>query len=178
MVARFSAVSLALAAVSACASSPAPRPAVAAAPAQARALTPGELAADLCPLRVPNAKLTTEDVEDGSALAFTTTGDVADLRRRVRNLADIHGNYRQDLAAISVTPTLPPADHFVEDVPGGARIVFKPAAGDANALASFRGQVAAEADRLSTGRCPIAMPVALNAPPAGTTPAGNALATR
>jgi len=126
----------------------------------------------LCPLQVPGATLATEDVDDGGAIVFTTTGDVADLRRRVRNMADLHGNYRPQLAAMNIEPGLPPADHIVEDVPAGARIVFR--TGDSD-LTGFRAQIATEASKLTTGRCPIAMPIAATE---GQVPAGRALATR
>jgi hypothetical protein len=167
-----SAVSLALAVASGCAGSPAPRQV---APAAAAPEPAGILVADLCPLQVPGARLAAQDVEAGVALAFTTQGDVADLRRRVRNMADLHGKYRDQLAAIHIEPTLPPADHFVEDVPNGARIVFRPGATDDRALARFRTELETEAHALTAGRCPIAMPIATTSPPAL---AGHSLATR
>lgn len=140
-----------------CARSTAP-PARSPAPTHATAITPtAELVADLCPLHVPDTILRAEDVELGGALVFTTPGDVADLRRRVRLMADVFDHNRDTLArALEASATLPPALRFVEDVAGGARIVFRPA--DTSALDTFRQQIAQQAVRLARGQCPMLMP--------------------
>jgi hypothetical protein len=49
--------------------------------------------AGMCPMQVEGTSATAEDVEGGAALAFTTTGDVAELRRRVAHMADMHNRH-------------------------------------------------------------------------------------
>ena len=49
---------------------------------------------DMCPMRVQGTTLTATDVEGGIALEFTTsTGDVAELRKRVRQMAEMHNSH-------------------------------------------------------------------------------------
>lgn len=45
--------------------------------------------AEMCPMQVAGATVSAESREHGAALVFTTTtGDVADLQRRVRHMAE------------------------------------------------------------------------------------------
>jgi len=47
-----------------------------------------------CPMQVPGTTVTATDVEGGVALSFTTsTGDVVDLRQRVRRMAEMHNRH-------------------------------------------------------------------------------------
>lgn len=49
-----------------------------------------------CPMQVPTTTVKSADVDSGVALAFTTsTGDVAELRQRVRRMAEMH-NHQHD----------------------------------------------------------------------------------
>ncbi len=155
--------------------------AIGCAPAPKRAVAPARVAGqppiaqethlalkDLCPLEVPSATVRADDIEIGAALVFTTGGpyggDVADLRRRVRHMADIHNHHRDWLATrMPERALLPPSERQVDDVEGGARIVFK--AGEGAQMAELRDRVRAEARRLEAGTCPIAMP---RAPAPGT----------
>lgn len=43
-----------------------------------------------CPVAVPGTSVTVEDTDTGAALVFVTTGDVAELRRRVSEIATMH----------------------------------------------------------------------------------------
>jgi hypothetical protein len=118
---------------------------------------------DLCPLEVPSATVRAVDIEIGAALVFTTGGpyggDVADLRRRVRHMADIHNHHRDWIAArMPERALLPPSNRHVDDVDGGARIVFEP--GDPARVGELRESVRSEARRLQAGMCPVAMPQA------------------
>lgn len=45
---------------------------------------------DSCPMAVAGTSVRAEEVEGGTAMVFTTTGDVAELRRRVTEMADMH----------------------------------------------------------------------------------------
>lgn len=47
--------------------------------------------AGMCPMQVPGTTVAATEVEDGISLSFTTTtGDVAELRQRVRRMAEMH----------------------------------------------------------------------------------------
>jgi hypothetical protein len=46
-----------------------------------------------CPVAVPGTSVTVEDTATGAALVFVTTGDVAELRRRVTTLAQMHNDH-------------------------------------------------------------------------------------
>lgn len=96
---------------------------------------PAVAAADTCPLDLDGASLEVQDTELGVALAFTSYGDVSELRRRVRLLGDVKNATTHH--------------RFVEDVEGGARIVFP---------AELRGEVVAVAQHMEAGACPIALP--------------------
>ena len=80
-----------------------------------------------CPLALPGAQLRSEVTADGVALVFTTSGgDGAELRDRVQRMADRH-----NAAAPPVEPNAagkkPPASRAaVEEISGGARVVFTP----------------------------------------------------
>src|SRR5206468_9019668 len=50
----------------------------------------GKGMADSCPMAVAGTSVRAEEVEGGTAMVFTTTGDVAELRRRVTAMADMH----------------------------------------------------------------------------------------
>ncbi len=45
---------------------------------------------DSCPMAVAGTSVRAEEVAGGTAMVFTTTGDVAELRRRVTAMADMH----------------------------------------------------------------------------------------
>jgi hypothetical protein len=48
----------------------------------------------MCPMKVPGVTVSTSDVEGGVSVVFTTsTGDVGDLRARVRRMAEMHGRH-------------------------------------------------------------------------------------
>src|ERR1043165_8970292 len=108
-------------------------------PAQRPAKAPQPIAqaaprADTCPLHLDGASLEVKDVEQGVALEFTSYEDVSELRRRVRALGDIqHAEHKR----------------YLEDVEGGARIVFP---------AEYRDQVVALGQQMDAGACPVALP--------------------
>lgn len=87
-------------ALTGCGSSQAPRQPTTSEPAAnqtAAAATPDPGAADAsgemaehCPMQVSGTTARAEDVEGGAAIVFTTSGDVAELRRRVAHMAEMH----------------------------------------------------------------------------------------
>jgi hypothetical protein len=46
--------------------------------------------AGMCPMGVQGTKVEANNTDNGAALTFTTTGDVAELRRRVTAMAEMH----------------------------------------------------------------------------------------
>jgi len=117
--------------VAACSASvPAQRPVKAPEP-----LAQATVRAEICPLHLDGASLEVKDVEQGVALEFTSYGDVAELRRRVRLLADIrHADSNR---------------RFLDDVEGGARIVFP---------SDMKTQVFSLAQQMEAGACPTSLP--------------------
>jgi hypothetical protein len=103
---------------------------------------------DQCPMFVAGTTVQAKDTSDGMAMMFTTTGDVAELRRRVRVMAD-HMNAHSSGAGggtgmhgMGMGPDagtgmigggmmgggMMPATHAqVEDVDHGARLTVTPA---------------------------------------------------
>lgn len=90
---------------------------------------------DFCPLELDGATLAVKDTELGVALEFTSYGDVAELRRRVRKFGHIESAVAQG--------------RRLEDVEGGARIVFP---------AELRNEVEAVAEKLEGGACVAVLP--------------------
>jgi len=101
-----------------------------------------------CPMRVPGTDLSVTDTENGIILSITTkTGDVAELRRRVENMAKMH-------SASSTTAmhgnTMP---FFVkyEEIDYGARLTLTPK--DPAQLDAFRTTVRQHAEQMKKGEC-------------------------
>jgi hypothetical protein len=90
---------------------------------------------DYCPLELDGATLAVKETELGVALEFTSFGDVAELRRRVRKFGDVETAARDG--------------RHLEDVDGGARIVFP---------AELRREVEAVAEQLDSGACVAVLP--------------------
>src|ERR1051326_8500655 len=83
-----------------------------------------------CPMQVSGADVSIIDTNDGIALSITTkSGDVADLRRRIENMAKMHSNdgMHGNMMPFSVT---------YEEIPNGGRLTLTPK-GSAN-LEEFR----------------------------------------
>lgn len=55
-----------------------------------------------CPMamNMANTQITTADTTDGIAIVFATTGDVADLRARVRKIADMHNRMAGEMGSM------------------------------------------------------------------------------
>lgn len=55
-----------------------------------------------CPMamNMANTQITTADTTDGIAIVFATTGDVADLRARVRKIADMHNQMAGEMGSM------------------------------------------------------------------------------
>lgn len=118
-------------------------------------------ATDACPMQIAGATVAAEEVEGGAALRFTTTGDVAQLRQRVRRMAEMHsrrhaggGQHGHGQPGMMMGAVMMQAETRAEDIDGGARLIFT--ARDPNQLAELREQVQHRAGRMaSSGQCPM-----------------------
>ena len=121
-------------------------------------------------MRVPNSTVSVSDTSGGVAVAFTTTGDVTELRRRVRHMAEMHSRHHAGArmggrrgAGAGEHPMGPgrmmgqqmmiASTSAFEEIEGGARIVLTPS--DPSGLEALRAQVRAHAERMSRGECPM-----------------------
>lgn len=55
--------------------------------------------AGMCPVEVPGTSVAAEDSATGGALVFVTTGDVAEVRKRVAAMAAMHNDHQAEMAA-------------------------------------------------------------------------------
>jgi hypothetical protein len=101
-----------------------------------------------CPMAVPNTTARAEDVEGGVALAFTTTGDVAELRKRVAHMAEMHGHMAEMHQKM-----MPHSQVRSEEIEGGARLVFTPE--DPAKLDELREHARKRAEKMKNGECPM-----------------------
>lgn len=153
-----------------CASSPAAQQPVAAAAAPTQGPHGhgmGHDMADSCPMAVEGTTARAEDVEGGAALAFTTTGDVAELRRRVAHMVEMHemhhgeghgammggGPGQGQGAMMGEGMKMPPATARSEEIEGGARLVFMPK--DPANLPQLREHARQHAEKMASGQCPM-----------------------
>jgi hypothetical protein len=111
---------------------------------------------DMCPMQVTGTTVRQAEVEGGVALEFTSSaGDVAELRQRVRRMAEMHnqhgsgmtmgdggggaqhegepgagpghgGSGHGGMMMMGGGMMMPPATASVEDIDGGARIILRP----------------------------------------------------
>ena len=131
----------------------------------------GMMAEDMsasCPIALEGTTARAEDVDGGAAMAFTTTGDVAELRRRVAKMAEMHDEHHGDGHAskqgmhgggmhgggMHEGMRMPPSTGRSEDIEGGARLVFTPR--DPADLARLREHTRQHADKMASGHgCPM-----------------------
>lgn len=126
--------------------------------------------AGMCPMQVPGTQVSVEDTSDGVAKVFTTTGDVAELRRRVRHMAERHERMSNHHAmgpgragpGMGAGPMgghkhmmghVVPSTARVEDIDRGARLNLTPK--DPTKLAELRVHVREHAARMASGQCPM-----------------------
>ena len=172
-----------------------PATSAAAAPAHQHAHGDGDQAgmmAGMCPMQVPGTTVAATEVEGGIGLSFTTaTGDVAELRQRVRRMAEMHnqpGGHRMMGSHGTAAPgagaehqhgtqagaghggmmmgggmMMPAATASVEDIEGGARLILQPK--DPAQLGALREHVRMKAQRVAGGECPMgSMPRGMTPP--------------
>ena len=115
-----------------------------------------------CPMEIPGSRVTVGEINGGIALDFTTTGDVTELRSRVRALAagpsdtsmtksaggDQQGSGGREMHHDVTAQT---TRTQVKDLPNGARIIFIPS--DPGQFDSLRAEAQQQAQRLNQGDC-------------------------
>lgn len=151
----------------------------------------------ICPVEVQGTTVQAENVEGGAALVFMTSGDVEELRERVRHYAAMQeaegmrsaqmgmpgttappGADREEAGAKAAEPmgdeqqgepqmgggiapgaggtaatdAMPQVNTRVEDIEGGARLIFIPM--ESGALDSVRTEVQDQALSMTGGECP------------------------
>jgi hypothetical protein len=128
-----------------------------------------EMMDSMCPMKVQGTAVKARNVDGGVALVFTTkTGDVEDVRQRVRHMAQMHGTNAAGMATtttvsgVNRTPAevrirrepLPASTASAEDVERGARLVLRPK--DPAQLPRLRRQVRTLAESMAHlhGECP------------------------
>lgn len=130
--------------------------------------------ADMCPMEVPGTQVSVADTQDGVAVAFMTSGDVAQVRQRVHGMAAMHekmmsgggmmgsGGMGSGGMMGSGSGGMMGSGHMMkmvdstaqaEDIDGGARIVLTPK--DPAKLAELRDHVREHAGRMASGHCPM-----------------------
>lgn len=113
--------------------------------------------AGMCPMQVEGTTVRAEDVDGGVALVFTTTGDVAELRRRVAHMAEMHERRHGEGKGGMMGAGMMAATARTEHVEGGAKLVLT--ADDPENVAALRQRLRQHAERMATGRCPMMMSV-------------------
>lgn len=112
---------------------------------------------DKCPMDVPGTTAQAEDVDGGAALTFkTTTGDTAELRKRVAQMAEKHNKMAgggMHGGGMHGGMMLPPSEARSEDVEGGARLVFTPQKPET--LSELRDKVRKHAADMGAHKCPM-----------------------
>jgi hypothetical protein len=116
-------------------------------------------------MSVPGTHVSAADAVNGEMLTFTTTGQVDDLRNRVRDMADMHNRHHADRQAREgmlgegvtgtghavAAATMPPSWATVMYVEGGASLVLAPSA--PADLEKLQSAVRARAQRMEQGGC-------------------------
>ena len=154
------------------------------APDPPRAAEKSQVAADSdCPLALPGAQVRSEVTADGVALVFTTGGgDPGELRERVQRMADRHNAAQvpaeepADAAGDGMRSTegahgvdlhgagrAVPSRAAVEEIAGGARIVFTPT--DPSKVALLREHIRVHGEDMASTDCGAQVPAAESPPP-------------
>lgn len=125
----------------------------------------------MCPMKVPGTVAAVTDTKDGVAISFTTSaGDIAELRRRVHHMAQMHDRHADMMGGRQGTTTerpatsapgpmgsqkkmMVPSTATAEDIEGGARIVLVPK--DPANLAELRQHARDHVAMMSRGECPM-----------------------
>ena len=104
-------LAITLAAVGACGGSSQPA-------AQQPKANPTTAADPSCPVTVPGTSVAVEDANTGAALVFVTTSDVAELRKRVATMAQMHNDHHGSMGPLP-DGSAPEGGHAGHDMGAG-----------------------------------------------------------
>jgi hypothetical protein len=99
-----------------------------------------------CPMAVLGTTVAAIDTPEGIAIAFDTTGDVAELRRRATAMAARH-----DRMGAMANMKMVSSTAREEDADGGARIVMAPK--DVADVQALRDHVRGHVQKMTPGKC-------------------------
>jgi len=107
-----------------------------------------------CPMTIPGVAISADDTPDGIAVTFSTkTGNVAELQRRVENMAKMHS----DTSFGNMMPgnlkggKMIPFTLKYEATSDGARLLLTPK--DSAQLLEFRTQIRTHVEHMDKGEC-------------------------
>lgn len=142
---------LAGAVLAGCATAPKPQET---APADSR-MAMMEMMEMMCPVKVAGTSVRAEDTPTGAALVFTTTGDVAELRSRVKMMAQKHARMHGEGKGEGhmQAPLSPPPDVEAVEVEAGAQLLLTPR--ETAQLPALRAMAQARAQAMAGGDCPM-----------------------
>lgn len=114
----------------------------------------------MCPMPVAGTTVVATEVDGGMALVFTTTGDVGEVRQRVRRMAERHNDHparktdrsqqAKDQGGFAHEP-MPASVATAVDVEHGAQLTLVPEA--PAELPALREHARQHADRIQRGDC-------------------------
>ena len=125
-------------------------------------------AGDPCPMGVQGTTVQATETSDGMSMAFTTTGDVGELRKRAHGMSDrMNGQASGAMgtsgmmmkggdggAGMMMGGSMPPMNVQVEDIEGGARLRMTPR--DPSRVAEMKKHVQQHAQMMNQGHsCPM-----------------------
>ena len=104
-----------------------------------------------CPMSLQGTSVTAADTATGVTVSITTTKpeNVADLRKRVEQMAAMHGG--QASSAVMMQGQMMPGTVKYEVIENGAKLTLTPK--DSAKLAEFRTQVRAHVEKMQKGEC-------------------------
>jgi hypothetical protein len=117
----------------------------------------------MCPMAVSGTTVAAADAPNGATMTFTTAGDVSDLRRRVRTMADhmnahsgggMHGMMGGAEGGSMMGRMMPAVHAKAEDIDRGARLQMTP--DDPAKLGEMRQAMQQHAQRMNEQHgCPM-----------------------
>ena len=119
-----------------------------------QAAGPSDAMMATCPMAVPGTEVSATDAPGGETLTFTTTGDVTELRSRVRGMAVMHNGHHDSGSSpegMMGGGNMTPSHATVIDVDNGSSILLTPShPGD---LQKLQAEVRMRAHRMRLNGC-------------------------
>jgi hypothetical protein len=103
-----------------------------------------------CPLIVPGTSVSVEDITDGVAMVFVTTGDADGVRTRTANLAEMHNQHNGPAGSMGMM--FPPTSTARwSKIDGGARLEL--VANNPDDIPKLQSEIRMHAGHLTGGTC-------------------------